>query len=141
MGSHSGPSWPAPGESPLPGDPVLLDALKRLVPEHRDLAGAAHAWRSCRSKTATGLGASGQTRVRGPEREVTGGQSSPRRFSLEQWRQTLRRGYQWLRIGGYLGACLELDEVRGSAGRPAEVRRHSAAGETPRGASVNVMAW
>ena len=32
--------------------------------------------------------------------------------SREQWQATLRHGYQWLRMAGYLDAYLELDEAR-----------------------------
>lgn len=123
------------GVTPLPGDPVLLNALKHLVPEHRDLAETAHALAQ--------LSIQDRDEARRVEveleefaarvREVTGGQGFPSSFqSREQWQQTLRRGYQWLRMGGYLGAYVELDEVRDLLASGGAQPGASAAGETPR---------
>lgn len=103
------------GVSPLPADPTLIDLLVQLVPEHRDL-----------TTTAVGLsvlsvrdhdealraGAELEALV-ARVREATAGQGFPASFaSADQWQATIRRGYQWLRMGGYLGAYVELDEVR-----------------------------
>lgn len=103
------------GVTPLPADPVLLDALDQLVPEHPDLAPIA------RHMTTMSIHDDEEAlRVRSAlddlvdrVRRATGGEGFPASFgSREQWQQTLRYGYQWLRMGGYLNADLPLDETR-----------------------------
>lgn len=103
------------GVSPLPADPTLLDLLGQLVPEHRDLATTARGLSvlSVRDRDeALRAGAELEAFV-ARVREATAGQAFPASFaSADQWQATIRRGYQWLRMGGYLGAYVELDEVR-----------------------------
>lgn len=103
------------GVSPLPADPALLDLLPHLVPEHRDLAVDA------RRLSVISVSSAEEARRARAEidrfvqhvRDVSRGAAFPESFaSADQWQATIRRGYQWLRMGGYLGAYVELDEVR-----------------------------
>ncbi|OBK56652.1 hypothetical protein A5656_18925 [Mycobacterium gordonae] len=121
------------GVTPLPGDPVLIENLDALVPEHPRLAATArrlmrlsvHDWDEAQdAKTEI-------DRFVSEVQSATGGEMFPSSFaSRQQWQETLRYGYQWLRMAGYLDAYLELDEARdllssggaqpaAKAGRPA----------------------
>lgn len=103
------------GVTPLPGDPVLLDGLEQLVPEHPHLAATARTLRelSIRDRDDALRAQADLERFVAQVRQVTGGEAFPSSFtSREQWQQTIRRGYQWLRMGGYLNAYVELDETR-----------------------------
>ena len=119
------------GVTPLPGDQVLLHDLDTLIPEHPELAGRA------RRLAATTVGDHDEAaRVRAEldqfvtdVQAATGGQMFPSSFaSREQWQETLKYGYQWLRMGGYLDAYVELDEARdllSSGGAQPSVRGRS----------------
>lgn len=103
------------GVTPLPGDPVLLHGLDLLIPEHPQLAAEAR-----RLAALTVDDHDRAVRVRdeldqfvADVQAVTGGELFPASFtSRAQWQETLRYGYQWLRMGGYLDAYVELDEAR-----------------------------
>ncbi|MGU3501337.1 hypothetical protein [Mycobacterium sp. C31M] len=103
------------GVTPLPGDPVLLHGLETLVPEHPRLA---HRARELSALAVADHDDALRIQDRldefvGAVQEATGGQLFPASFtSRAQWQETLRYGYQWLRLGGYLDAYLELDEAR-----------------------------
>jgi acyl-CoA synthetase (AMP-forming)/AMP-acid ligase II len=103
------------GVTPLPGDQVLLHDLDTLVPEYPELA------RQARRLAGLTIGDHDEAlrvqadldRFVADVQTVTGGQMFPSSFaSREQWQETLRYGYQWLRMGGYLDAYVELDEAR-----------------------------
>lgn len=103
------------GVTPLPGDQVLLHDLDTLIPEHPALAGQA------RRLSGLTIGdhddaLRAQSDLDGfvaEVRAVTGGELFPSSFAARaQWQQTLKYGYQWLRMGGYLDAYVELDEAR-----------------------------
>jgi acyl-CoA synthetase (AMP-forming)/AMP-acid ligase II len=103
------------GITPLPADAVLLDALGQLVPEHDELAQTARhlVELSIRDREEALRVQSDLDSLVTQVRQVSGGEAFPSSFtSREQWQQTISRGYQWLRIGGYLDAYVELDEVR-----------------------------
>jgi acyl-CoA synthetase (AMP-forming)/AMP-acid ligase II/predicted nucleotidyltransferase len=103
------------GITPLPSDPVLLHQLDVLVPEHprlaitarrlSDLSVGDHDEACCARRELDALVAE--------VREVTCGAQFPSSFSSrDEWQRTIRYGYQWLRLGGYVGAYVELDETR-----------------------------
>jgi hypothetical protein len=103
------------GVTPLPADPVLFHRLGMLVPEHPELAVTArrlielsiddHDEARCARQELDALVAA--------VREVTSGEKFPSSFSSkDEWQRTIRYGYQWLRMGGYLDAFVELDEIR-----------------------------
>lgn len=103
------------GVTPLPADAVLADRLEHLVPEHCPLAQPARELIGLRIRDRDEAvhAQDDLDRLVAGVREVTAGEKFPASFtSREQWQQTLRRGYQWLRLGHYLGAYVELDEVR-----------------------------
>jgi len=103
------------GVTPLPGDPVLLDGLGQLVPEHHHLAEIARRLMelSIRDRDDALRAQADLERFVAQVRQATGGEAFPSSFSSrEQWQQTIRHGYQWLRMGGYLDAYVELDETR-----------------------------
>jgi hypothetical protein len=103
------------GITPLPADAVLLDALGQLVPEHDELAQTARhlVELSIRDREEALRVRSDLDSLVTRVRQVSGGEAFPSSFtSREQWQQTISRGYQWLRIGGYLDVYVELDEVR-----------------------------
>lgn len=103
------------GVTPLPGDPVLLSDLDTLVPEHPRLAAHARRLAGCSigdQDDAARLQAD-LDRLVADVQTVTGGEMFPSSFaSRTQWQDTLKYGYQWLRMGGYLDAYVELDEAR-----------------------------
>ncbi len=103
------------GVTPLPADPVLFRRLDMLVPEHPQLAATA-----CR---LIELSINDHDEARSAQqeldalvaavREVTRGEKFPSSFSSrDEWQRTIRYGYQWIRMGGYLNAFVELDEIR-----------------------------
>ncbi|EHB55882.1 AMP-dependent synthetase and ligase [Mycolicibacterium rhodesiae JS60] len=103
------------GITPLPSDPVLLHQLDVLVPEHpqlaitvrrlSDLSVSDHDEASAAQRELDALVAE--------VREVTCGAQFPSSFSSkDEWQKTIRYGYQWLRLGGYVGAYVDLDETR-----------------------------
>ncbi|AKK30206.1 hypothetical protein AB431_03465 [Mycobacterium sp. EPa45] len=103
------------GITPLPADPVLLNRLDMLVPEHPQLAECA------RSLIELSIGdqdeaSSAQTELDtfvAQVRKVTCGENFPSSFSSrDEWQRTIRYGYHWLRMGGYFDAYTELDETR-----------------------------
>ena len=103
------------GITPLPGDPVLFDALEQLVPGHRHLAETARGLMqlSIRDRDEALRAQADLDTFVAHVRQATGGEAFPASFaSREEWQQTLRRGYQWLRMGAYLDADVELDETR-----------------------------
>jgi len=103
------------GVTPLPGDPVLIEGLATLIPEHAKLAATAgRLVRLSVHDDDEALDARAEIdRFVSDVRAASGGEMFPSSFaSQEQWRETLRYGYQWLRMGGYLDAYLELDEAR-----------------------------
>jgi hypothetical protein len=103
------------GVTPLPGDPVLIEGLATLIPEHAKLAATAgRLVRLSVHDDDEALDARAEIdRFVSDVRAASGAEMFPSSFaSQEQWRETLRYGYQWLRMGGYLDAYLELDEAR-----------------------------
>ncbi|WP_156686410.1 AMP-binding protein [Mycobacterium sp. Marseille-P9652] len=103
------------GITPLPGDPVLFDTLEQLVPGHRDLARTARdlVHLPIRDRDGALRAQSELDTFVARVRQATGGEAFPASFaSREEWQRTLRRGYQWLRMGAYLDADVELDETR-----------------------------
>lgn len=103
------------GITPLPADPVLLNRLDLLVPEHEQLADTA------RRLNEMSIGDHDDACAAHTEldafvadvRRVTCGENFPSSFSSrEEWQRTIRYGYHWLRMGGYFGAYVELDETR-----------------------------
>ena len=103
------------GVTPLPGDPVLVEGLGTLIPEHPHLAATAR--RLARLSVHDhdeALDARGEIdQFVSDVQAASGGERFPSSFaSREQWQETLRYGYQWLRMAGYLEAYLELDEAR-----------------------------
>jgi len=103
------------GVTPLPGDPVLVECLGTLIPEHPLLAATARRL-VCLSVHDHDEALDARTEIDRFVSDVqaaTGGEMFPSSFaSREQWQATLRHGYQWLRMAGYLDAYLELDEAR-----------------------------
>jgi hypothetical protein len=103
------------GVTPLPGDQVLLSGLDTLVPEHPRLAADARrlAGHVIGDQDEAARARADLDRLVTDVQTVTGGQMFPSSFaSRAQWQETLRYGYQWLRMGGYLDAYVELDEAR-----------------------------
>jgi acyl-CoA synthetase (AMP-forming)/AMP-acid ligase II len=103
------------GVTPLPGDQVLLSGLDTLVPEHPRLAADARrlADHVIGDQDEAARARADLDRLVTDVQTVTGGQMFPSSFaSRAQWQETLRYGYQWLRMGGYLDAYVELDEAR-----------------------------
>ncbi|HET7073158.1 MAG TPA: AMP-binding protein [Mycobacterium sp.] len=103
------------GVTPLPGDPVLVEGLATLIPEHPQLAATARRLvRLSVHDDDEALDARAEIdRFVSDVQAASGGEMFPSSFaSPEQWRETLRYGYQWLRMAGYLEAYLELDEAR-----------------------------
>jgi acyl-CoA synthetase (AMP-forming)/AMP-acid ligase II len=103
------------GVTPLPGDPVLVEGLATLIPEHPQLAATARRLvRLSVHDDDEALDARAEIdRFVSDVQAASGGEMFPSSFaSREQWRETLRYGYQWLRMAGYLEAYLELDEAR-----------------------------
>lgn len=103
------------GVTPLPADQLLVHYLDDLLPEHQQLTRSARRLGELAIDDQNGALAVQDeldefvTQVQ----TLTGGEMFPSSFaSREQWHETLRYGYQWLRMGGYLDAYVELDEVR-----------------------------
>ncbi len=103
------------GITPLPADPVLLNRLDLLVPEHAELADTA------RRLTELSIGDPDDASCAHTDldafvadvRKVTCGENFPSSFSSrDEWQRTIRYGYHWLRMGGYFDAYVELDETR-----------------------------
>jgi acyl-CoA synthetase (AMP-forming)/AMP-acid ligase II len=103
------------GITPLPADPVLLNRLDMLVPEHAHLADTARQLIEL-SIADHDEACSAQTELDSfvaEVRKVTCGENFPSSFSSrDEWQRTIRYGYHWLRMGGYFGAYVELDETR-----------------------------
>lgn len=103
------------GVTPLPGDPVLLHGLDTLVPDHPELATRARhlAELKVEDHDDASRALAEVDQFVSDVQAVTGGEMFPSSFaSRTQWQETLRYGYQWLRMGGYLDAYVELDEAR-----------------------------
>jgi hypothetical protein len=94
---------------------VLVEGLGTLVPEHPHLAATARRLvRLCVHDHDEAFDARAEIdQFVSDVQAASGGEMFPSSFaSAEQWQETLRYGYQWLRMAGYLDAYLELDEAR-----------------------------
>ena len=103
------------GVTPLPADQVLSHCLDTVMPEHIHIAQWAGRLAGLTIDDQPAALAAGDeiNDFVAQVQSLTGGQMFPSSFdSREHWRETLRYGYQWLRMGGYLDAYVELDEAR-----------------------------